>query len=123
MEEWIIADAQITASSSYNANTHSAKEARLNSARSWCSKNGTNITEQWVKVDLQKPMSITGIKIQGDANNPSNYITKFKLDYNYDGGTVFYDKIDGVDRPKVGVIVYLFTRYCLLYYDVTQVYF
>ncbi len=102
MEHGIILDAQITESTTFGSFTHRGKEARLNNNRCWCSKTGTVITDQWVKVDLKKPMSITGIKIQGDPGWPKNYLTKFKLDYNYDDRTTFYNKIDNQLQVKVG---------------------
>ncbi len=99
MERRIISDAQITASSTYNANSHSGKEARLHNGRSWCSATSSQIN-QWVKVDLEKPLQITGIAIQGDPVYPPNYIKKFKLKYSTDGSLFFFTR-DSFHYPKV----------------------
>eukprot|EP00794_Sanderia_malayensis_P007927 gene7927-8782_t len=92
MERRIISDAQITASSTYNQNTHTGKEARLHNGRCWCSASGTQILDQWVKIDLEKRLRVTGIAIQGDPAYTPNYIKKFKLKYSIDGTIYFVAK-------------------------------
>eukprot|EP00794_Sanderia_malayensis_P008095 gene8095-8963_t len=100
MERRIISDAQITASSTFNSNTHKGKEARLNNNRCWCSATATQ-TNQWVRIDLEKPLRVTGIAIQGDPNFFPNYIKKFKLKYSIDG--TLYDFIRDGFSEKVYV--------------------
>lgn len=100
MERKIIADSQITRSSVYKGrSTHEGYQARLNNNQCWCSATPTQ-SDQWVKVDLRHPMSITGIATQGDPNHLPNFVTKFKLRYSVDGSNYFY-KID--DRYFVKV--------------------
>eukprot|EP00112_Aurelia_sp_Birch-Aquarium-sp1_P008512 Seg194.3_Seg194.2 transcript_id=Seg194.3_Seg194.2/GoldUCD/mRNA.D3Y31 product="Coagulation factor VIII" protein_id=Seg194.3_Seg194.2/GoldUCD/D3Y31 len=99
MERKIIADSQITQSSVYHVTTHEGYQARLNNNQCWCSAN-LRQSDQWVKVDLRHPMSITGIATQGDPNHPSNFVTKFKLRYSVDGSNYFY-KIDNLYHEKV----------------------
>ncbi len=66
---------------------------------SWCSATSSQ-TNQWVKVDLEKPLQITGIAIQGDPVHPPNYIKKFKLKYSTDGSLFFHTK-DSFHYDKV----------------------
>eukprot|EP00794_Sanderia_malayensis_P016255 gene16255-17897_t len=97
MERRIITDAQITESSTYS-NTHKGKEARLNNNRCWCSANNVQ-TNQWVRIDLEKPLRVTGIAIQGDPNFLPNYIKKFELKYSIDGSIYQFTK-ESVGLPK-----------------------
>ena len=63
--------------------------ARLDNPECWCSHTSSQ-SNQWVKVDLRYPMSIRGIKIQGDPAYAANYIKKFQLRYSTDGTSFLY---------------------------------
>ena len=73
MENNMIADDQITASSEWfrfvNPAYHGANNARLNrpsqsgSVGAWCSL--TQDLNQWIQVDLMTPTWVTGVRIQG----------------------------------------------------------
>ncbi len=98
MERRIIDDAQITYSTTFNAATHSGKEARLNNNRCWCSA-ATAQFNQWLKVDLRKTLQITGIAIQGDPSYSANYIAKFKLRYSTNGNIYLFTRdVLGADK-------------------------
>eukprot|EP00794_Sanderia_malayensis_P008094 gene8094-8961_t len=101
MERRIISDAQITASSTFNSNTHKGKEARLNNNRCWCSATATQ-TNQWVRIDLEKRLRVTGIAIQGDPAYTPNYIKKFKLKYSIDGTLYHFTREDwSIDKVSM----------------------
>ena len=106
MERKIIADSQITQSSVYAANTHEGYQARLNNNQCWCSATAQQ-SNQWVRVDLKHPMSITGIATQGDPNWPPNFVTKFNLRYSVDGNNYRY-KIDNFNHVKVSMPIFLY---------------
>ena len=112
MERKIIADSQITQSSVYNANTHQGFQARLNNNKCWCSATAQQ-SNQWVRVDLKHPMSITGIATQGDPNWPPNFVTKFKLRYSVDGSDYLYKIVNLVDG-QVSTPIF-FTFFTLFY--------
>ena len=80
MKRRIILDGQIAESSAYqNYQPKRGFNARLDNNQCWCSFTGSSLLQQWVRVDLRYPMSIRGISIQGDPNQPPNYIKKFML--------------------------------------------
>jgi len=99
MKRRIILDEQITESSVLmNLQNRKGFNARLDNYDCWCSHTSSQ-SNQWVKVDLRYPMSIRGIKIQGDYGYPPNYIKKFQLRYSTDGTNFLYKTSDaGMSR-------------------------
>ncbi len=103
MESRLIEDAEITASSEYDAN-HAAIQGRLNfqagggKQGGWSSR--TNDVNQWIQVDLLKYAKLTGIATQG-RNGHNQWITKYKLEYSDDGVTFNYYTVPGQGSPKV----------------------
>ena len=88
MENRLIKDSQISASSVFTRLPHrDARQARLNNNYAWCSD---TVTQQWVRVDLTRRMSITGISVQGDPEYPILYFAEFKLRYSVDGKKYMY---------------------------------
>ena len=89
MENGEITNAQITASSEYNA-TCGTSNARLNfeagggKAGAWCAR--TNDVSQWLQVDLGKKTEVTGIKTQG-RQDTDQWVTSYTISYSNDGHT------------------------------------
>ena len=88
MENNAIADKQISASSQLDAN-HATSKGRLQFQAA--SKNGgswsalTNDINQWLQVDLgNQETMVSRVATQG-SNAKSQWVTKYKLQYSYDG--------------------------------------
>ena len=93
-EEGIIKDSQITASSEYNQG-YAAENARLNfqdqfgRKAAWAAKR--NDDQQWLQVDLQHQVHLTGISSQGRINCTCNqWVKSYTVSYSNDG-TYFID--------------------------------
>ena len=103
MESGLIEDAQITASSQYDAN-HAAIQARLNflagggKAGEWSTR--TNNVNQWIQIDLASYTKVTRIVTQG-RNAFSQWVTKYKLQYSENGVHFIYYHVSGQNSPKV----------------------
>ena len=101
MKRRIILDEQITESSVYlNRQTLKGFNARLDNTDCWCSHTSSQ-ANQWVKVDLRYPLSIRGIKIQGNPAYTPNYIKKFQLRYSTDGTNFLYKTSDAGGSAEV----------------------
>lgn len=89
MENKGIRDAQITASSEYNAG-HGASNGRLNfkpgggKTGAWSA--GANDGKQWLQVDLGQSTKVTGIKTQG-RQDADQWVTSYTVSYSNDGTT------------------------------------
>ena len=103
MESRLIKDAQITASSQWDAN-HAAIQGRLNfkagggKQGGWSSR--TNDVNQWIQVDLSSYTKLTSIATQG-RNRVKQWVTRYKLEYSDDGVTFYFYKLPGQGSPKV----------------------
>ena len=103
MENRLIKDAQITASSEYDSN-HTAIQARLNfkagkgKQGAWSA--GSNDANQWIQVALGRFTNLTGIATQG-RNAADQWVTKYQLQYSDDGVNFDYYKAPGQSLPKV----------------------
>ena len=103
MENRLIKDAQITASSQWDSN-HAAIQARLNFKAGggkhggWSSR--SNDAKQWIQVALSSYTKLTGIATQG-RNGHSQWVTKYKLQYSDDGVNFHYYKVLCEKLPKV----------------------
>ena len=98
METGAISDAQISASSEYNAN-YAAKQGRLHflavpgKAGSWSAK--TNNVNQWLQIDLgNQHTKVTRVATQG-RNDYSQWVTKYKLQYSDNGVNFKYYRENG----------------------------
>ena len=94
MENRVIKDAQITASSEYS-NNHAAIQARLN-FKAGGGKNGgwsarSSDANQWIQVALGSFTNITGVATQG-RNGAYQWVTKYQLQYSDDGVNFRYYK-------------------------------
>ena len=106
MENGLISDEQISASSEYPSHIlgHYANQARLHfqetlqRAGGWSA--GQVDTNQWLQVDLGSQHWVTRLAIQG-RNGYSQWVTKFNLQYSDDGGTFPYYKEHGQIVKKV----------------------
>ena len=100
MENGGIEDSQITSSSFYPTGESSTSYARLNGPSTWSALKAD--PNQWIQVDLKKPMDLTKIATQGRNKNDwkASYVTKYSLSYSSDGESFVDYKIDG--RLKVG---------------------
>ena len=93
MESGAISDAQISASSQWDAN-HATKQGRLHfqavpgKAGSWCA--GANDVNQWLQIDLSNQHTkVTRVATQGRSGY-SQWVTKYKLQYSDDGVSFQY---------------------------------
>lgn len=106
MENGIITNEQISASSQYDVN-HAAIQARLNfqttstKAGSWSAR--TSDVNQWLQVDLSRRTKITGVATQG-RNRVNQWVTKYKLQYSDDGENFHYYREPGQTGTKVTVL-------------------
>ena len=106
MESGAIADSQLTASSEYNA-YHSTKRSRLHTKEisalargAWVSL--TNDANQWLQIDVGKVLNVTHIATQGrNTYSPSQYVTKYKVQYSNDGQTFQFYKREGQPSDEV----------------------
>ena len=103
MENRLIKDAQITASSEWDSN-HAAIQARLNfqagggKQGAWSAR--SNDANQWIQVALKSYIKLTAIATQG-RNGGSQWVTKYQLQYSDDGVNFHYYKASGQSSPKV----------------------
>ena len=103
MESGLIKDAQITASSQYDAN-HAAIQARLNflagggKAGGWSTR--SNNPSQWIQIDLGRYTKVTQVVTQG-RNAYNQWVTKYKLQYSEDGLHYRFYHEQGQNLPKV----------------------
>ena len=103
MENRLIKDAQITASSEWDSN-HAAIQARLNfkagggKQGAWSAR--SNDVKQWIQVALGIGTKLTGIATQG-RNGADQWVTKYQLQYSEDGVNFFYYTEPGQSSPKV----------------------
>ena len=112
MESGAISDAQISASSEYNAD-HAAIQGRLNfqetkkKAGSWSAR--TTNASQWLQIDLgNHPTKVRRLASQGRNYNPSRpfghhsqWVTRYKVQYSNDGSSFQYYKEQGQSAEKV----------------------
>ena len=103
MESGLIKDAQITASSQYNANC-AANQGRLNFKAGGGKSGGWSDrwenANQWIQVALGSYTKLTSIATQG-RNDLDHWVTKYKLQYSDDGVNFHYYKAPGQSSPKV----------------------
>ena len=103
MENSLIKDAQITASSEYSSN-NAAIQARLNfkagggKQGAWSTR--SNDVNQWIQVSLGSYTRLTGIATQG-RNGANQWVTKYHLQYGDDGVNFHYYKALCETLPKV----------------------
>ena len=103
MENSLIKDAQIIASSEWDSN-HAAIQARLNfkagggKRGAWSAR--SNDVNQWIQVSLGSYTRLTGIATQG-RNGASQWVTKYHLQYGDDGVNFHYYKALCETLPKV----------------------
>ena len=103
MENRLIKDAQITASSEWDSN-HAAIQARLNfkagggKQGAWSAR--SNDANQWIQVALGSHNKLTGIATQG-RNGVNQWVAKYQLQYSDDGVNFHYYKAPGQRSPKV----------------------
>ena len=103
MENSLIKDAQITASSEYSSN-NAAIQARLNFKAgggkqvAWSAR--TKDANQWIQVSLGSYTRLTGIATHG-RNGASQWVTKYHLQYGDDGVNFHYYKALCEILPKV----------------------
>ena len=103
MENRLIKDSQITASTQYDGN-HAAIQGRLNfragggKAGGWSAR--TNDVKQWIQVDLLSDTKVTQIVTQG-RNAYNQWVKKYKLQYSSDGVNFNFYHLQGHNSPKV----------------------
>ena len=89
MENNDIPDAQITASSEYNA-AHGASNGRLNftagGGKNGAWSAGAANANQWLQVNLAEITKVTGTKLQG-RQDADQWVTSYTVSYSNDGTT------------------------------------
>lgn len=100
MENGLISNGQISASSQENGNDLAAFRGRLYSkAGSWSAH--TNVGEQWLQVDLgSQNIRVTGVATQGNGNR-DQWVKKYKLQYSNDGKIFQYYRQQGQTKDRV----------------------
>lgn len=106
MENGLISDEQISASSEYTSHIlgHRANQARLHfqetlqRAGGWAA--GQVDTNQWLQVDLGSQHWVTRLATQG-RNGYNQWVTKFNLQYSEDGRIFPYYREQGQIVKKV----------------------
>ena len=103
MESGAISDAQISASSQWDDN-YAASRARLNIKMDGIKQGGwlplRNDLNQWLQVDLGSYTTVTRVATQG-RNAYDQWVTKYRLQYSYDGVTSHFYKERGDSSAKV----------------------
>ena len=104
VESGAISDAQISASSQWDAN-HAAIQGRLHFQKSsrkegsWSAR--TNDVNQWLQIDLGNQVTkVTRLATQG-RNLYRQWVTRFKLQYSDDGVNFHYYRDQPQCAPKV----------------------
>ena len=103
MENRVIKDAQITASSEWDSN-HAAIQARLNFKAGggkqgvWSAR--SNDDDQWIQIAFGTYTNIRGIATQG-SNGANQWVSKYELQYSDDGVNFHYYKAPSQRSPKV----------------------
>ena len=105
MENRLIKDAQITASSEWDSN-HAAIQGRLNFKEGGGKQGGWsaryNDANQWIQVALGSYTKLTGIATQGrNGGRHRQWVTNYQLEYSDDGVSFHYYKEPGQSSPKV----------------------
>ena len=105
MESRAISDAQITASSHWDAN-HAAKQGRLHFKQRGSKQGGwvsrQKDLNQWIQVDLGSYTTVTRVATQGrNSYRWQQWITKFNLQYSVDGVIFQFYKEPGNNSAKV----------------------
>ena len=105
MENGAISDGQISASSEWNAITHSANFGRLHcklGSGAWVVL--TNDVSQWIQIALgEQQMRVTRVATQGRYKF-SQWVSKYSLQYSNDGVNFQYYKEQGQTTDKVSFI-------------------
>lgn len=95
MENGNIEDSKITSSTAWE-NLPPTK-TRLNSASSWSA--GKNDENQWIQVDLDKPVAVTKIATQG-RKNYDQWVKTYTVSYSFDGENFKPYQVDGLDKVR-----------------------
>lgn len=90
-----IQDSQITSSTASGGLP--PEKGRLNGASSWSA--GQNDENQWIQIDLRKPLTLTKIATQGRHDN-DQWVKSYLVSYSSDGETFQNYKADGSDKVK-----------------------
>ena len=104
MEDNAIADEQIRASTQLDANHASSKgrlqlKAASNNGGSWSAL--INDVSQWLQVDFGNQQTIVKRVATQGSNAKSQWVTKYKLQYSYDGFNFQYYSEPGQNENKV----------------------
>ncbi|XP_028417633.1 uncharacterized protein LOC114542082, partial [Dendronephthya gigantea] len=98
MENGLISDSQITATSVWNA-VLSTRHGRLNDAASWSARK--NDQDQWIQIDLGKKDVVAAIATQG-RRNYNQWVKTYSVSYSSNGEHFDYYKINGLVREFNG---------------------
>ena len=104
IENRLISDGQMSASSQWNAN-HGASQGRLHfqaasgKGGSWTARK--NDIHQWLQIDLgNQQTEVTGVATQG-RNDQNQWVTKYRLQYGEDGENFKFYREQGQNNDKV----------------------
>lgn len=124
MENHAITDGQVSASSQWS-DRDAAFFARLNFKENlshgkfgaWSS--ATNDLKQWLQIDLQSFKKLTRVATQG-RNTVTQWVTRYKLQYGYDGLKFLYYRDHAQTTEKVIRLFFFspFSSPCLFFFSV-----
>ena len=115
MESGAIKDAQLTASTQWDAN-HAPSRARLNWKLTGAKRGAwsTRVLDlkQWLQVDLSSYTIVTGVATQGrNAPRLQQWVTKYRLQYSIDGVNFHFYAEKGDNSFKV----FSFSCWCFMF--------
>jgi hypothetical protein len=97
MQNGMIQDSQITASSIHDPTLSTAK-GRLNSATSWStSQNNEN---EWIQVDLSREGVVTAIATQGRGDHYEQWVITYSVSYGSNASAPEPYKTNGVVKVR-----------------------
>lgn len=100
---------QISASTTFNAsgNLHhfGVSQARLGVASFWCGSDKATWKEDWIQVNFDVTVNVTGIAVEnGWYDNQNGILREFYLQFSSDGAT-FNNQIDGNGSTQVSELL------------------
>ena len=107
MENGLITDGQVSASSAWHVNHNAASLARLNANLGWgCWSSLTNDANQWLQIDVlelgRKYIKVTRVATQGrDSSDYPQWVKTYKLQYSNDEVNFQYYREQGQNTDKV----------------------
>ncbi|XP_059158109.1 macrophage mannose receptor 1-like [Physella acuta] len=86
--------------SSYKDDQHRPEDCRMGTSntRAWVPANDS--TNEWLQISFHSPVTITDINLGGE-DSTDKYVSKFKMEYQYDASSDWYWVSDSNRNPKI----------------------